>query len=74
MAQHFDLIVIGSGPAGRRAAVRAAKLKKSALVVERGRRDRVATPVPGTVPHSDEHLLRLSLADVGRGWSHSGRL
>jgi NAD(P) transhydrogenase len=38
MAQHFDLIVIGSGPAGRRAAVRAAKLKKSVLVVERGRR------------------------------------
>jgi pyruvate/2-oxoglutarate dehydrogenase complex dihydrolipoamide dehydrogenase (E3) component len=35
MAQHFDLIVIGSGP-GRRAAVQAAKLKKSVLVVERG--------------------------------------
>jgi choline dehydrogenase-like flavoprotein len=33
MAQHFDLIVIGSGPAGRRAAVQAAKLKKSVLVV-----------------------------------------
>jgi NAD(P) transhydrogenase len=31
MAQHFDLIVIGSGPAGRRAAVQAAKLKKSVL-------------------------------------------
>jgi len=28
MAQHFDLIVIGSGPAGRRAAVQAAKLKE----------------------------------------------
>ena len=32
MAAHgaaFDLVVIGSGPAGRRAAVRAAKLEKS---------------------------------------------
>jgi NAD(P) transhydrogenase len=37
MPQHFDLIVIGSAPAGRRAAVRAAKLKKSVLVVERAR-------------------------------------
>jgi NAD(P) transhydrogenase len=37
MSQHFDLIVIGSGPAGRRAAVQAAKLKKTVLVVERGR-------------------------------------
>jgi succinate dehydrogenase/fumarate reductase flavoprotein subunit len=37
MSQHFDLIVIGSGPARRRAAVQAAKLKKSVLVVERGR-------------------------------------
>ena len=31
MAQHYDLvIVIGSGPAGRRAAVQAATLKKRA--------------------------------------------
>jgi pyruvate/2-oxoglutarate dehydrogenase complex dihydrolipoamide dehydrogenase (E3) component len=29
MPQYFDLIVIGSGPAGRPAAVQAAKLKKS---------------------------------------------
>lgn len=31
----YDLVVIGSGPAGQRAAVQAAKLKKSVLVVER---------------------------------------
>ena len=37
----FDLIVIGSGPAGRRAAVQAAKLKKSVLVVEKGREHEV---------------------------------
>lgn len=31
----YDLIVIGSGPGGQRAAVQAAKLKKSALVIEK---------------------------------------
>ena len=31
----FDLIVIGSGPAGRRAAIQGAKLEKRVLVVER---------------------------------------
>ncbi len=34
----YDLIVIGSGPAGRRAAIQAAKLGKRVLVVEQGRR------------------------------------
>ena len=33
MQHHYDLIVIGSGPAGRRAAVQAAKLGWSGLVV-----------------------------------------
>jgi glycine/D-amino acid oxidase-like deaminating enzyme len=37
MAQYFELIVIGSGPAGRRAAVQAAKFKTSVLVVERNK-------------------------------------
>jgi pyruvate/2-oxoglutarate dehydrogenase complex dihydrolipoamide dehydrogenase (E3) component len=50
MAQHFDFIVIGSGPAGRRAAVRAAKLKKSVLVVERGRRVGGVCVHTGTIP------------------------
>ena len=33
----FDLIVIGSGPGGQRAAVQAAKLGKKVLVVEKDR-------------------------------------
>jgi hypothetical protein len=33
MSQQFDLIVTGSGPAGPRAAVQAAKLKKSVPVI-----------------------------------------
>jgi NAD(P) transhydrogenase len=32
---HFDLLVLGSGPAGQKAAVQAAKLGKRAAVVER---------------------------------------
>ncbi len=32
----FDLICIGSGPAGQRAAVQAAKLRKRVAIVERG--------------------------------------
>ena len=33
MAHDYQLIVIGSGPAGRRAAIQAAKLGKSVVVV-----------------------------------------
>jgi len=33
-ANHYDLIVIGSGPAGQRAAVQAAKLRKTVAVVD----------------------------------------
>jgi phytoene dehydrogenase-like protein len=38
MQLDHDMIVIGSGPSGRRAAVQSAKLGKSVLVVEKGRR------------------------------------
>jgi NAD(P) transhydrogenase len=34
---HYDLVVIGSGPAGQRAAVQAAKLGRRAAIVERDR-------------------------------------
>ena len=33
--RHFDVLVIGSGPAGQKAAIQAAKLGKSAAIVER---------------------------------------
>lgn len=32
---HFDLIVIGSGPAGQRAAIQAAKIRKKVAIVDR---------------------------------------
>jgi NAD(P) transhydrogenase len=64
----YDLIVIGSGPAGRRAAIQAAKLKKSVLVVEKGRRVGGVCVHTGTVPSKTlrETVLNLS------GWRERG--
>jgi flavin-dependent dehydrogenase len=44
----YDFIVVGSGPSGRRAAIQAAKLGKSVLVVEGRRRVGAfrSTPAP----------------------------
>jgi NAD(P) transhydrogenase len=66
--QHHDLIVIGSGPAGRRAAVQAAKLKKSVLVIERGQRVGGVCVHTGTIPSKTlrETVLNLS------GWRERG--
>ena len=65
---HYDLIVIGSGPAGRRAAIQAAKLKKSVLVVERGHRVGGVSVHTGTIPSKTlrETVLNLS------GWRERG--
>lgn len=64
----YDLVVIGSGPAGRRAAVQAAKLGKSVLVVERGRRVGGVCVHTGTIPSKTlrETVLNLS------GWRERG--
>ena len=68
MADAYDLIVIGSGPAGRRAAVQAAKFGKRVLVVERGRRVGGVSVHTGTIPSKTlrETVLNLS------GWRERG--
>ncbi|MBO6719385.1 MAG: Si-specific NAD(P)(+) transhydrogenase [Rhizobiaceae bacterium] len=60
--QHFDMLVIGSGPAGRRAAVQSAKLGKSVLVVDKGRRLGGVSVHTGTIPSKTirETVLNLS--------------
>jgi NAD(P) transhydrogenase len=65
---HFDLIVVGSGPAGRRAAIQAAKFKKSVLVVEKGHRVGGVCVHTGTIPSKTlrETVLNLS------GWRERG--
>src|ERR1700755_2696467 len=68
MMQRYDLIVIGSGPAGRRAAVPAAKLGKKVLVVEKGARVGGVSVHTGTIPSKTlrETVLNLS------GWRERG--
>lgn len=65
---HFDLIVIGSGPAGRRAAIQGAKLGKNVLVVERGRRVGGVSVHTGTIPSKTLRETALNLS----GWRERG--
>ncbi|RYE50972.1 MAG: FAD-dependent oxidoreductase, partial [Rhizobiaceae bacterium] len=46
----YDFIVIGSGPAGRRAAIQAAKLGKRVVVIEKGTRVGGVSVHTGTSP------------------------
>jgi NAD(P) transhydrogenase len=64
----YDLIVIGSGPAGRRAAVQAAKLGKSVLVIDRGRRVGGVSVHTGTIPSKTLRETVLNLT----GWRERG--
>ncbi len=66
--QHYDMLIIGSGPAGQRAAIQAAKLGKIVAIVER--RDVVGgvSVHTGTIPSKTlrEAVLYLS------GWDQRG--
>ncbi|MEM9571392.1 MAG: Si-specific NAD(P)(+) transhydrogenase [Pseudomonadota bacterium] len=68
MEDAFDLVVIGSGPAGRRAAIQAAKLDKRVLVVEKRARVGGVSVHSGTIPSKTlrETVLNLS------GWRERG--
>jgi len=50
MEQSFDVVVIGSGPAGQKAAVQAAKAKARVVVIEEGARVGGACVHRGTIP------------------------
>jgi NAD(P) transhydrogenase len=64
----YDLIIIGSGPAGRRAAIQAAKLGRSVLVVEKGRRVGGVSVHTGTIPSKTLRETVLNLT----GWRERG--
>jgi len=66
--EHYDLIVIGSGPAGRRAAVQAAKLGRSVLVIEGRRRVGGVSVHTGTIPSKTLRETALNLS----GWRERG--
>jgi NAD(P) transhydrogenase len=59
---HYDLIVIGSGPAGRAAAIQAGKLKRRVLVIDRKDRLGGVSVHTGTIPSKTlrETVLNLS--------------
>ena len=64
----YDLIVIGSGPSGRRGAIQAAKFGKKVLVVERGRRVGGVSVHTGTIPSKTLRETALNLS----GWRERG--
>ncbi len=62
MPSRYDLVVIGSGPAGQKAAICAAKLRRSVLVVDRPERIGGVSVHTGTIPSKTlrEAVLYLS--------------
>ena len=66
--EHYEMLVIGSGPSGRRAAIQSAKLGRSVLVVDKGRRLGGVSVHTGTIPSKTlrETVLNLS------GWRERG--
>lgn len=64
----YDMLIIGSGPSGRRAAIQSAKLGKTVLVVDKGRRLGGVSVHTGTIPSKTlrETVLNLS------GWRERG--
>ncbi len=72
-AYDFDLIVIGSGPAGQSAAIQAAKLHKRVALIEKRKRVGGVCTFTGTIPSKS---LREAILDVvrphrlpGGGWN-----
>lgn len=65
-ARRFDLVVIGSGPAGQKAAVQAAKAGKRVAVIERERQVGGNCVHTGTIPSKSlrEHALRQRIRRV----------
>ena len=60
---HYDIVVIGSGPAGEKAAMQASKLKKQVALVEKLPRLGGASLHTGTVPSKSlrETVIHLAL-------------
>lgn len=61
---HFDFVVLGAGPAGRRAAIQAAKLGKSVLVVDDRSKVGGVSVHTGTIPSKTLRETALNLS----GW------
>ncbi len=64
--RHFDLAVIGTGPAGQKAAIQAAKLGKTVIIIEKNNVLGGATVNTGTIPSKALREAVLHLTGVGR--------
>lgn len=62
--ERYDLVVIGSGPAGKSAAIQAAKLHRKVLIVERNLRVGGVSVHTGTIPSKTLRETALNLT----GW------
>ncbi|MBU6268895.1 MAG: Si-specific NAD(P)(+) transhydrogenase [Sphingomonadales bacterium] len=65
---HYDFVVLGSGPAGRRAAIQAAKLGRSVLVVDDRAKVGGVSVHTGTIPSKTLRETALNLS----GWRERG--
>ena len=65
-AEIFDVVVIGSGPAGQKAAIQAAKAGRRVAVIERDRQVGGSCVHTGTIPSKSlrEHALRQRVRHV----------
>lgn len=67
----FDLVCIGSGPAGQRAAIQAAKLGKRVAIIEKSRVVGGACLDTATIPSKTFREAVLSFTGPHQRWAHS---
>ena len=66
MTHEYDLLVIGSGPAGQRAAIQAAKLRRKVALVERRRHLGGVSVNTGTIPSKTIREAVMYLTGLGQ--------
>ena len=76
MSEQYDLVVIGSGPAGQKAAIQAAKINKKVAIIERGQEIGGVALHTGTIPSKTlrEAVMYLSGYDQRGLYGKSYRL
>lgn len=76
MSEEYDLVVIGSGPAGQKAAIQAAKIHKKVAIIERGQDIGGVAVHTGTIPSKTlrEAVMYLSGYDQRGLYGKSYRL
>lgn len=70
MTFEYDLVCIGSGPAGQRGAVQAAKLGKRVAIIEKQRAVGGVCLHTGTIPSKTFREAVLSFANIANGFSN----